>query len=225
MPSATSPGGFCPSAIAGSTGLARQAVLFGHRVEAGIRVGPAGMMATRRGLQLLHGDLTAIVRLADLANLYDKPIAASTWEVIRREAARLPEREPSPEACRQFLSLLGHPARLVPILRDLHDAGILERFIPDFRYAWGLLQFNQYHKYTVDEHCIRAVELPRSCGWIPGRWGRVYRPLMQKYLLHLALLDSRFGQGPLGRPLRPGHANRGRHVDAAWGCLATKSRP
>ena len=27
--------------------------LFGHRVEDGIRVGPAGMMATRRGLRLL----------------------------------------------------------------------------------------------------------------------------------------------------------------------------
>ena len=64
--------------------------LFGHRVEAGIRVGPAGMMATRHGLRLLESDLTAVIRLADLANLYDKPIAASTWDVVCREAGRLP---------------------------------------------------------------------------------------------------------------------------------------
>ena len=51
-------------------------VLFGHRVEAGIHVGPAGIMATRRGLRMLRGDLAAIMRLVDLANLYDKPIAA-----------------------------------------------------------------------------------------------------------------------------------------------------
>ena len=53
---------------------------------------------------------------------------------------------------------MSHPARLGPLLRDLHDAGLLERFIPEFGHARGLLQFNQYHKYTVDEHCLRAVE-------------------------------------------------------------------
>ena len=29
---------------------------------------------------------------------------------------------PPPEACRYFLSLLAHPAKLGPLLRDLHDA-------------------------------------------------------------------------------------------------------
>jgi [protein-PII] uridylyltransferase len=172
-------------------------VFFGHRVEAGIRVGPAGMMATRQGLQLLRGDLTAMIRLADLSNLYDKPIAPSTWEVMRREASRLPHTPPPPEACRHFLSLLGHPARLGPILRDLHDAGILERFVPEFAHARGLLQFNQYHKFTVDEHCLRAVEFATDLWSDPGPLGRVYRPLSQKYLLHLALLIHDLGKGHL----------------------------
>lgn len=172
-------------------------VLFGHRVEAGIHVGPAGMLATRRGLQLLRGDLAAILRLVDLANLYDKPIAASTWEAIRREALRLPKALPTPEACRHFLSLLSHPARLGPLLRELHDAGLLERFIPEFRHARGLLQFNQYHKYTVDEHCLRAVEFATELWSDPGPLGRVYRPLAPKHLLHLALLIHDVGKGYL----------------------------
>jgi len=171
--------------------------LFGHRVEAGIRVGPAGVMATRHGLHLLRGDLTAVIRLADLANLYDKPIAAATWEAIRREAVRLPDAVPSPPACRHFLSLLRHPARLGPLLRDLHDAGVLERFIPEFAHARGLLQFNQYHKYTVDEHCLRAVEFATELWSDPGPLGRVYRPLKQKHLLHLALLIHDLGKGRL----------------------------
>lgn len=173
------------------------AAILGHRVEAGIRVGPAGVMATRHGLQLLRGDITAIVRLADLANLYDKPIAPLTWEAIRRDAAHLSHAAPPPEACRHFLSLLGHPARLGPILRDLHDAGILERFIPEFIHARGLLQFNQYHKYTVDEHCLRAVEFATGLWADSGPLGRVYRPLAQKHLLHLALLIHDLGKGRL----------------------------
>ena len=172
-------------------------VLFGHRVEDGIHVGPAGILATRRGLELLRGDLTAIVRLVDLANLYDKPIAAATWESIRRDACHIPKALPPPEACRHFLSLLGHPARLGPLLRDLHDAHLLERFIPEFHHARGLLQFNQYHKYTVDEHCLRAVEFATELWSDTGPLGRVYRPLAEKHLLHLALLIHDLGKGHL----------------------------
>jgi [protein-PII] uridylyltransferase len=171
--------------------------LFGHRVEAGIHVGPAGLLATRYGLQLLHGDLAAIMRLMDLANLYDKPIATSTSEAIRREAPHLPEAAPTPEACRHFISLLRHPARLGPLVRELHAGGLLERFIPEFRRARGLLQFNEYHKYTVDEHCLRAMEFATELQSDTGPVGRVYRSLTQKHLLHLALLIHDLGKGHL----------------------------
>ena len=172
-------------------------VLFGHRVEEGIHVGPAGLMAGRRRAEAIGRDLTAIIRLVDLANLYNKPITTETWEIIRREAVRLPESLPPPEACRHFLSLLNHPARLGLLLHDLHDAGLLERFIPDFTRARGLLQFNLYHKYTVDEHCLRAVDFATDLWFDPGPLGRVYRPMRQKYLLHLSLLLHDLGKGHL----------------------------
>jgi [protein-PII] uridylyltransferase len=170
--------------------------LFGHRIEADYVVGPVGMMPTRHGLAQLRGNLTAIVQMVDLANLHDVPIAASAWEEIRREAAHLPTHLP-PEASRHFLSLLAHPGRLGKFLRDLHDVAILERFLPDFARARGLLQFNQYHKYTVDEHCIRAVEFAEGLLDDPGPVGRVYRGLKDKHLLHLVLLLHDLGKGLL----------------------------
>lgn len=172
-------------------------VLFGHRVEEGIHVGPAGLTAGRRRAEAIGRDLTAVIRLVDLANLYDKPIVPETWEIIRREAVHMPDAIPPPEACRHFLSLLNHPARLGALLHDLHDAGFLERFIPDFAHARGLLQFNLYHKYTVDEHCLRAVEFAANLWSDFGPLGRVYRPLRRKYLLHLALLLHDLGKGHL----------------------------
>jgi [protein-PII] uridylyltransferase len=180
-------------------------LLLGHRVEDDFRVGPVGLMATRRGLARLRGNLAAILRLVDLANLHDVPIAPSTWEAVRREAARgglavrtaQPQAAaaPSPEACRHFLSLLGHPGRIGPSLRDLHEAGLLQHFLPDFARARGLLQFNQYHKYTVDEHCIRAVEFAERLLTDPGPVGRVYRGIADKHVLHLALLIHDLGKG------------------------------
>ena len=171
-------------------------LLFGHRIESDYLVGPVGMMIRRKGLAQLRGNLTAIVQMVDLANLHDAPIAACTWEEIRREAPHLPPHLP-PEASRHFLSLLAHPGRLGTLLRELHDVAILERFLPDFARARGLLQFNQYHKYTVDEHCIRAVEFAENLQDDPGPVGRVYRGLKDKHLLHLALLIHDLGKGLL----------------------------
>jgi [protein-PII] uridylyltransferase len=180
------------------------AAVFGHRVENGVRAGPSGLTAGRRRAQIIGRDLTAVIRFVDLANLYNKPITPETWEIIRREAIRLPDCLPPPEACRHFFSLLNHPARLGPLLHDLHDAGLLERFIPDFARTRGLLQFNLYHKYTVDEHCLRAVDFAAELCSDPGPLGRVYRPMRQKYLLHLALLLHDQGKGFLENHLEIG---------------------
>ena len=171
-------------------------VLFGHHIESDFLVGPVGMMTTRKGLARLQGNLAAIMQMVDLANIHDVPIAAFTWETIRREAPHLPPHLP-PEASRHFLSLLAHPGRLGDLLRDLHEVAILERFLPEFARARGLLQFNQYHKYTVDEHCIRAVEFAEQLLDDPGPVGRVYRGLKDKHLLHLALLIHDLGKGLL----------------------------
>ena len=62
-----------------------------------------------------------------------------------------------PEANRIFLELLtstGDPER---VLRRMNEAGVLGRFIPKFGRVVGMMQFNMYHHFTVDEHLIRTV--------------------------------------------------------------------
>lgn len=168
--------------------------LLGHRASGGFRVGPNQIMATARGIRRIRGNLDGIMQLVDLANLYDKQIAPDTWEFVCREAAGLPA-VVSPQACRHFRSLLGHPARLGELLRHLHDARLLEKFIPAVAHARGLLQFNQYHKYTVDEHCFQAVDEAAQFRFDPGPLGEVYRRLARKGILHLALLVHDLGKG------------------------------
>jgi [protein-PII] uridylyltransferase len=168
--------------------------LFSHQVEGDFRVGPRRISATRNGLKKLQGDLTQILRLADLANLYNKRIAHSTWQAIYRAAPKLPDVITS-ESAERFLSVLSQPARLGELLRNLHELGVLERLIPAFAHARNLLQFNEYHKYTVDEHCLRAVEAATSMQSESQPWGEVYRAIESKRTLHLALLIHDLGKG------------------------------
>jgi [protein-PII] uridylyltransferase len=58
----------------------------------------------------------------------------------------------------RFCEILRCGSMLGSILRSMDEAGLLELIIPDFANVHCLLQFNQYHAYTVDEHTFRAVE-------------------------------------------------------------------
>jgi [protein-PII] uridylyltransferase len=168
--------------------------ILSHSVEGDFRVTPREIVATRRGTAKLKTDLVEVLRLADLANLYDKRIAEQTWQTVR---TALPHFTGAIDdgVAERFLSLLSQSAQLGDLLSRLHELGVLEKLIPAFAHARSLLQFNEYHKYTVDEHCLRAV---KACtGFYSDRalLGRVYRDLKQKRTLHLALLIHDLGKG------------------------------
>jgi [protein-PII] uridylyltransferase len=170
------------------------AAVFSHQVEGDYRVSLRQIAATRRGLDKLRGDLSEVLKLCVLANLQDKQIAAATWETVRAAVPHF-SGEMTADVCREFLSLLAQPGRLGELLRRLHELGVLEKIVPAFTHARSLLQFNEYHRYTVDEHCILAVERATDFVHDRGLLGRVYRGIKQKRTLHLALLIHDLGKG------------------------------
>ncbi len=169
------------------------APIFSHAMEGDFRVGPR-IGLTRRGRAKLNGDLAEVLRLADLANQHQKEIAPAAWKAVHQAAPRFSD-ELSPQAAERFLSILSRPAMLSGLLRQLHEAGVLEKVIPEFEHARCLLQFNEYHKFTVDEHCLRAVELATEFAADEGLLGELYRGLREKHILHLALLIHDLGKG------------------------------
>ncbi|MEI9887430.1 MAG: [protein-PII] uridylyltransferase [Rhizomicrobium sp.] len=62
-----------------------------------------------------------------------------------------------PEANKLFLEILASRNDPERALRLMNEAGVFGRFVPEFGRVVGLMQFNMYHHYTVDEHLIRAI--------------------------------------------------------------------
>lgn len=169
--------------------------LLSHTVEKHLRVGPYHIRATKAGKSLLKGNVSEVLRLMDLANLYDKWIDAETWTTIREGMQEVDQVELSDETISRFLSIMAEPARLADILRHLHELRVLEKIVPGMRHARCLLQFNEYHKYTVDEHSFRAVERATEFVHDEGPLGHAYRSIKRKRTLHLALLLHDLGKG------------------------------
>ena len=63
------------------------------------------------------------------------------------------------EANALFLQILCDRNEAYIILKRMNEAGVLERFIPEFRKAIALMQFDRYHMFTVDEHTLNAIDI------------------------------------------------------------------
>jgi [protein-PII] uridylyltransferase len=177
-------------------GPARRAAagLLGHRVDERFRVGPGDVAALPGRVADVAGNAAGIVRLVALAGLYDLPIEPATWAAVREAVPTLP-REIDAAAAAAFLDLFARPDRLAAGLRKLHEVGVLEVIVPPFAHARHLLQFNNYHKFTVDEHSIHALERVAAFADDDGWLGDAWRELPRRRPLLLALLLHDLGKG------------------------------
>ncbi|MDA1038833.1 MAG: [protein-PII] uridylyltransferase [Planctomycetota bacterium] len=168
--------------------------LFGHRVDGRYAVGPGSIRVLSGAPAAATESIDGALRLLELSALYGLPVDSGAWQRVR--AAVQNRMEPvGPAERRRFLALFEAPDSIGTTLRSLHEVGLLEQFVPPFAHARHLLQFNNYHKYTVDEHCIVAVEkavaLTDDESWL----GSVWRQIKRKGTVLLALLIHDLGKG------------------------------
>lgn len=136
-----------------------------------------------------------LLRLFDLARAKRLTIAPALLEDIHRQVDGL-SREAicTPEVSRIFIRIMAGPGTM-SALEAMHRAHLLEKLIPAVGTVRGLMQFNHYHKYTVDEHSLLAVGRAEALGDEPTPLGDVYRSIKRKDILHLAVLMHDLGKG------------------------------
>ncbi|QEG24988.1 [protein-PII] uridylyltransferase [Mariniblastus fucicola] len=169
--------------------------LLTRQIDEHYRITGSEIGITRSSINIAKHDLEKVLRLMQLACLHDKKLHHDTWLAIRHAMLKFPDIKFTREAARMFMALLSNTQRLGGLLRRLHETQVLHRIIPGFKHVRGLLQFNEYHMYTVDEHSLRAVENAIAFEHDNSVLGRTYRNIKEKNLLHLALLLHDLGKG------------------------------
>ena len=168
---------------------------------------------TRRGYRLVNGRLA----IAEPESFFAAPLnilrifeeALRTGTLLHPDAMRLISARlalidealrTDPRAQKLFLGLLldhGNPERA---LRRMNELGVLAAFIPEFGAVQAMMQFNFYHRYTVDEHTIQTIsvlaqiergelteELPIASG--------ILKAGVDRTVLYTALLFHDIGKG------------------------------
>ena len=135
------------------------------------------------------------------------PLAPTLSRTLKTQAPLLADAaiRRSPEAAAVLFRILSQP-HAAPVLREMHRHGLLGAYIPEFDALTCLVQHDLYHRYTVDEHTLRSIEVLESLAETrePGLQplARLYRQTADKALLKFALLLH-----DLGKDVGPGRAS------------------
>lgn len=107
-----------------------------------------------------------------------------------------------------LLRMMSATGRVARGLRMMHNLDFLGLVLPEFGRLTCLVQHDLYHRYTVDEHTLRAIEvldeLAESRAKATERYRELYRKIADPLVLHLGLLFHDIGKG-----LGGGHTEKG----------------
>lgn len=152
-------------------------------------------------------DLDDLVRIFHTAAMYRVELSPRLIDAVKQKAQQLTP-GPSPEASRMFIEILASIGCLATTLRSMHETNVLELVIPEWKRVRCLLQFNQYHHYTVDEHTLQCLAICEKFDDEDSPKGEAYRNDIQvRAVLHLALLLHDTGKG-----MKEDHSEVGRRL-------------
>jgi [protein-PII] uridylyltransferase len=149
------------------------------------------------------------------ASASGKRVSDATKDFLRTQLAVVDDQFRSdPENRDRFLAILDAPRFVAQTVRDMHETGILAAYIPEFDRIHCLVNIDFYHRYTVDEHLLKALEVSeairdRTNHDVPRDIRKVARTIRRWDLLNLALLLHDIGKGEgVGHVLRGGQISQ-----------------
>ena len=169
-------------------------LMMSHRVNRYFALSEGVLDVAPSHLPKICNTLEDILRIYHSAAMYRVSLSPRLIEAIKSTARNIPP-GPSPEASRLFMEILGTVGRCSATVRSMHETNVLELVIPEWHRVRCLLQFNQYHHFTVDEHTLRCLEICEGFAEEDSPVGAAYRNIHVKQLLHLALILHDAGKG------------------------------
>ncbi|MGC6516986.1 MAG: [protein-PII] uridylyltransferase [Candidatus Puniceispirillaceae bacterium] len=105
-----------------------------------------------------HQDPIRLIQIFYYAQKYNLDIHPDSFKRLTRGTNRLSHADLwKPDFHEYFLDILGHKQSPERVLRLMNESGFLSKYMPDFGRIVGMMQFDMYHSYTVDEHTLKAV--------------------------------------------------------------------
>ncbi len=128
----------------------------GRTIRDGVRIVDGTLVVTKAGI-FAQAPLNIVTIFHD-AQRHGVRVEEDTRQLVRDTiAAAAPDFAASPEVREAFFAILKWKQRVTPTLREMHEVGVLEWLLPEFRHLRWRTQRDLYHVFTVDEHTLHGV--------------------------------------------------------------------
>ncbi len=145
--------------------------------------------------------LSSLPAVFELFSFVARQGIAPSWDTLRRlhpRAAAFQDSDAARVGWREWLSILAQP-RAALALRNMQESGLLPVVLPEWRSIESLVVRDFYHRYTVDEHTLVAIEsidnLLANAPGTPPRFRELALEEENPALLRAALLLHDIGKG------------------------------
>ncbi len=159
-----------------------------------------GRICSKNGALDFGGDPMRLMQVFQMSQAEEAPLASEVKLAIRNNLSLADRRfRSSKPASRALMEILRPKGRVSGALREMHDTGFLARLLPEFGHITFLVQHDFYHKYTIDEHLLKAVEA-LDLLWMHhdqklSHFARVFAEIEDAAPLYLGLLLHDIGKG------------------------------
>ena len=162
-----------------------------------------------RNRHLFQDDPVRLLKIFWYALQTGYALSSGAQELIREHLHLIDDQfRQSNRALSFFLAILREPKGVAATLRLMHELGVLGAYIPEFARLTCLVQYDLYHKYTVDMHTFLALEHLETLDQAPTYYAEEFQAiaaeLKRPEILKLGILFHDIGKGE-GR----GHVARG----------------
>lgn len=141
---------------------------------------------------LWHFIFNQLEKLCENNNTKQFDIPSIRW--IRSVLSDLKDyKSVSNEVRKQFVNLMQHKNCLKAIQAMIHS-GLLAKYIPEFAYIKGQMQFDRYHRYPTDKHTLYILE-EINLILLDKKYKNISKQINRTDLLYLAGLFHDLGKG------------------------------
>ncbi len=131
--------------------------LIGRNLREGVRIAKGQLAITKA--EVLGSDPANLIRIFDDAQKYRCKVSHESRELMRAHLDVIDDEFRRSVAANQpFFSILKWKDGVYDTLVEMHRAGVLGAFIPEFNHLLCMVLHDAYHTYTVDEHSLMLVQ-------------------------------------------------------------------
>jgi [protein-PII] uridylyltransferase len=156
-----------------------------------------GFMVKNNRIYPKHADIfqedpQRLMRLFQHTQLRHLRMAPELFDMVRSTPLVNAEFQYSKDARETFESILARRGDVARVLRQMHRAAFLGKYLPEFGALTHLVQHEFFHSYTADEHTLRCIDYvdelagPEEKGI--EKYQRIFHQMQDPGILYYALI-------------------------------------